>query len=579
MTAALPSATLLVLQPDQPHMRRLLLLIGAVVLAGGGLWYGVGQSRSSAGTEIAWRTAAVERGSIIAAVSATGTINPTATAIVGSQVSGQVLEILADYNSNVKAGDILARLNAEQTRARLDGARADLAQVKAQLEIQKSQIDKVRADIQKLAATRADAMANVKKADATLADAQKTLERQTALNNRQIASEVTLQQARLQSQTQAAVRDQAMAQIRVVDATEQSLAAELRVAQSQLLSIEAQIAQREAMVRQIEVDIRNSEIRSPVDGIVIQRNIELGQTVAASLQAPTLFLVAQDMTKIEIYANVDEADVGRVKDGQEVTFTVTAFPAREFSGKVKTVRLGSQTLQNVVIYTAIIEVPNADLALKPGMTATLRIFTERRENILRISNAALRWRPPGEQPNAAPAQPASVPNPFSAAPSGGPQGRGQGGQAQGRQMLDRIAAELKLDNTQKKELDTIAREVRQSVMAGGAADTPEARRERGRLIATQIGERLKPLLKGEQVALFETWQAERGARNAGTNGVPGRIYTIDAEGKAVLTTVRLGATDGTSTEILSGLAEGQKAIIGGGPRAKSSGFGGGPRIF
>jgi HlyD family secretion protein len=562
-------------------MRRLLMLIGAAALAGGAVWYGVGQSRSSATAEIAWRTATVERGSIIAAVSATGTINPTATAIVGSQVSGQVLEILADYNSNVKAGDILARLNAEQTRAKLDGARADLAQARAQLEIQRSQIDKVRADILKLSATRADAMANVKKADATVADAQKTLERQTALNNRQIASEVVLQQARLQSQTQAAVRDQAMAQIRVVDATEQSLAAELKVSQSQMLSIDAQIAQRDAVVRQIEYDIRNSEIRSPVDGIVIQRNIELGQTVAASLQAPTLFLVAQDMTKIEIYANVDEADVGRVKDGQEVTFTVTAFPAREFSGKVKTVRLGSQTLQNVVIYTAIIEVPNTDLALKPGMTATLRIFTERRENVLRLSNAALRWRPPGEQPNATPAQPAAMPNPFSAAPpAGGPPGGGQGGQGQGRQMLDRIAMELKLDDQQKKDLEAISREVRQTVAAGGAADTPEARRERGRMIATQIADRLQPLMKGEQIALFETWRAERaGARAAGANGVPGRIYLIDAESKSVLTTVRLGATDGTNTEIISGIAEGQKAIIGGGVRAKSSGFGGGPRIF
>jgi HlyD family secretion protein len=562
-------------------MRRLLLLIGAVALAGGAVWYGVGQSRSSATAEIAWRTATVERGSIIAAVSATGTINPTATAIVGSQVSGQVLEILADYNSNVKAGDILARLNAEQTRAKLDGARADLAQARAQLEIQKSQIDKVRADVMKLSATRADAMANVKKADATVADAQKTLERQTALNSRQIASEVTLQQARLQSQTQAAVRDQAMAQIRVVDATEQSLAAELKVSQSQLLSIDAQIAQRDAVVRQIEYDIRNSEIRSPVDGIVIQRNIELGQTVAASLQAPTLFLVAQDMTKIEIYANVDEADVGRVKDGQDVTFTVTAFPAREFSGKVKTVRLGSQTLQNVVIYTAIIEVPNTDLALKPGMTATLRIFTERRENVLRLSNAALRWRPPGEQPNAAPAPPAAMPNPFSAAPpAGGPPSGGQGGQGQGRQMLDRIAMELKLDDQQKKDLEAISREVRQTVAASGAADTPEARRERGRMIATQIADRLQLLMKGDQIALFETWRAERaGARAAGANGVPGRIYLIDAESKSVLTSVRLGATDGTNTEIISGIAEGQKAIIGGGAKVKSSGFGGGPRIF
>jgi HlyD family secretion protein len=330
------------------------------------------------------------------------------------------------------------------------------------------------------------------------------------------------------------------------------------------------------VVRQIEVDLRNSTIRSPVDGIVIQRNIELGQTVAASLQAPTLFLVAQDMSKVEIYANVDEADVGRVNDGQEVTFTVTAFPAREFTGRVKTVRLGSQTLQNVVIYTAVIEVPNVDLALKPGMTATLRIFTERRENVLRVSNAALRWRPAGEQPNTVGAPPAAPQNPFSVAPQAGPPG-GAGGQQQGRQMLERLAMELKLDDGQKQQLEKIAREVRQSVAASGAADTPEARRERGRLIAAQISERLRPLLTGDQVTLLDTWLETRAAR-AGGNGVPGRIYLVGGDGKPVLTNVRLGATDGMMTEILSGATEGQKAIIGGGARVKSSPFGG-PRLF
>jgi HlyD family secretion protein len=558
-------------------MRRIFLILAIAAVGAGGLWYGVSHSRPDASSDPAWRTATVERGSIIAAVSATGTINPTATAIVGSQVSGQVLEIFADFNSNVKAGEVLARLNAEQISARLDAARADLAQARAQIQIQRSQIDKVKADIQKLGATRADALANVAKADALVEDARQTLERQTELNNRQIASQVTLQQAKLQAQTQAAVRDQAMAQIRVVDASEQALAAELKVAESQLLSTDAQIAQREAVVRQIEVDLRNSTIRSPVDGIVIQRNIELGQTVAASLQAPTLFLVAQDMSKVEIYANVDEADVGRVNDGQEVTFTVTAFPAREFTGRVKTVRLGSQTLQNVVIYTAVIEVPNVDMALKPGMTATLRIFTERRENVLRVSNAALRWRPAGEQPNAsAGLPPAAQPNPFSVAPAGGPPGAG-GGQQQGRQMLERIAMDLKLDDGQKKQLESLAREVRQSVAVSGAADTPEARRERGRLIAAQIGERLRPLLSGDQVTLLDTWLETRAAR-AGGNGVPGRIYLVGSDGKPVLATVRLGATDGTMTEVLSGATEGQKAIIGGGARVKSSPFGG-PRLF
>lgn len=558
-------------------MRRLLLVLLLAAAGATGIWYGVGYSRTEPTGEPAWRTAIIDRGPIVAAVSATGTINPTATAIVGSQVSGQVVEIMADYNTEVKAGTVLARLNSEQTRARFDAAQADLNQAKATNQIQKATVEKVKADIERLNATRADAEASGRRADAQLDDAERTLARQQELRRSGIASEVALQQAQTQTLSQRAARDQSRAQIRAVDAQIQSLAAELKVAEAQILSSEAQIAQREAMLRQISVDIRNTEIRSPVDGVVIQRSIELGQTVAASLQAPTLFLVAQDMTKIEIYANVDEADVGRVQDGQEVSFSVTAFPAREFQGRVKTVRLASQNVQNVVIYTAVIEVANRDLALKPGMTATLRIFTERKADVLRVSNAALRWRPAGEAANAAPAQPPAVPNPFGGPPAGG---RGGGGQAQGRQMLERLAAELKLDEAQKRELETIAREARQAAMAGGAAETREARRERGREMAQAIGERLKPLLRPEQIALYEAWTESRAGGRGGANGVPGRIHVIGADGQPAALAVRLGATDGTNTEIIVGAQEGQRAIIGGGAaRPRPSGFGGGPRMF
>jgi HlyD family secretion protein len=244
---------------------------------------------------------------------------------------------------------------------------------------------------------------------------------------------------------------------------------------------------------------------------------------------------------------------------------------------VKTVRLGSQTVQNVVIYTAIIEVENRDLALKPGMTATLRIFTERKENILRISNAALRWRPPGEQPPPAAAVQPAQPNPFSVAPAGGPPGQ-PGGQNAQRQMLERFAVELKLDEAQKKQLDGFAREARQAAAAEGPVETPEARRERGRKVAAAIGERLKPILRADQLPLYEMWIAERAAQRAGSAGVPGRIYLLDADGKPALAQVRLGATDGTNTEIVSGAQEGQKAVIGGGAKAKSGGAGP-PRIF
>jgi HlyD family secretion protein len=558
--------------------RRGIAILAILIVGLGGLAWGsstLWNRRDAAAPS--WRYASVDQGSIVAAVSATGTINPTATAIVGSQVSGQVVEILADFNSVVKANDVLARLNSEQSRARLDAATADLAQTRAQLEIQKAQVEKVKSDIQRSLATRADAVANVQKADATMSDAERTLGRQQQLSQSGIASQVTLQQAQTAVQTQRASRDQARAQVRSVEAQALSIQAELKVAETQLISIEAQIRQREAVLRQIEVDIRNSEIRSPVDGIVIQRNIELGQTVAASLQAPTIFLVAQDLRRIEIYANIDEADIGRVQTGQAVTFNVTAYPAREFSGRIKTVRLGSQTVQNVVIYTAVIDVENTDLALKPGMTATVRILTERRENVLRIANSALRWRPPGSSPNAeAPA----TPNPFQPAVTGGPpggsrgQGGGGGGQGAGQQMMERLAADLKLDSAQQAQVREIAREIRQTAQTGGPVDTPEARRERGRQFWMQLAERVKPVLKPEQVSALDAFIAERrgSGGQAAATGVPARLYRLDEEGKLQAVSVRIGATDGTNTEIISGAQSGDRFIIGGAPRPAAGAF-------
>jgi HlyD family secretion protein len=560
-------------------MRRLLILLVFVGLAVGGWWWAAGDGGSRASTEQTWRTVTVERGSIVAAVNATGTINPTATAIVGSQVSGQVVEVLADFNSRVSAGQVLARLNTEQIRARLDAARADLAQAQALNRIQRATVDKVRADTERAAATRADAMANRAKAEAMLADAEKTLARQSELQSRGIASGVALQQANTARQTMSASRDQADAQIRASDAQRQALDADLKVAEAQILSSEAQIAQREAVVRQIEVDIRNSDVRSPVDGVVVQRNIELGQTVAASLQAPTLFLVAQDLTKVEIYANIDEADVGRVREGMEATFTVTAFPARTFGGRVKTVRLGSQTVQNVVIYTAVIEVENQALDLKPGMTATMRIFTERRENVLRVANAALRWRPPGDAPTAtvtsAPTRPgADAPaNPFEG-PAAGPgqragpgsgQGSGQGGGPRGAQatVLDRLARELDLSADQKEQARAIIRDIRAA--AEGGADMPDARRERQRAFRRQLDERLPAILTEPQRAKLAGLRDVRPSAG-GEAGVPGRIYTLATDGQPAIKTIRLGATDGSFTEVMAGADEGTRAIIGGGPR-------------
>jgi HlyD family secretion protein len=297
----------------------------------------------SKANEPPYKLAAVERGPIISTVASAGTINPITTIIVGSQLSGQIVEILADYNDNVRSGQILARLNSDQIRFKRDAARADLAQARA---------------------TKVMQEAKAEEADLAFA-------RQAKLKPSGAVSEATYDAAR----TAAAV---ARAQLQVTSAT---------------------IEQMEAVLRQVEVDLYNTDIRSPVDGVIIQRSVELGQTVAASLQSPTIFTIADDLRRMEIAASVDETDVGRVRPGQRVTFTVSAYPGREFEGKVKHVRLGSQTVSNVVTYTGIVSIENPNMELLPGMTASLKIVTDTRADALLTPNAALRWKPAGAVPN------------------------------------------------------------------------------------------------------------------------------------------------------------------------------------
>jgi HlyD family secretion protein len=286
-----------------------------------------------------YRLAAIKHGSIISAVTATGVVSPVTTVIVGSQLSGQIVELLADYNDKVGAGQVLARLNSDQTQFRRDAAQADLDQARAMKSMQ----------------------------EAKVAEAELAFERQAKLRPSGAVSDATYDTART-----------------TLDAAK----AELQVAT-------AKIEQMTAVLRQIEVDLHNTEIRSPVNGVIIQRSVELGQTVAASLQSPTLFTIADDLRHMEVAVSVDETDVGRVRPGQRVTFTVSAYPGREFEGTVKNIRLGSQTVSNVVTYTAVVSVANLKNELLPGMTASVKIETDSRADVLLAPNAALRWRPAG----------------------------------------------------------------------------------------------------------------------------------------------------------------------------------------
>jgi HlyD family secretion protein len=547
------------------------VLLGVAVIVAGAIGAGAYLSDSDSGAAASFRTARLDRGPIVSAVNATGSVQPVTTVLVGAEISGRIVELLADFNTKVKAGQTLARLDATQIAARLDSAQAELAAGRAELAIREAQVERTRADILRARAQTADAQAQLVRNEALLVDADRTLERQRDLQARGVAATAALDNAQAQARAQRASRDSARAQIDSATAQQAALAADLRLAEAQVLAARAQLAGREAFVRQVEVDLERADIRSPVDGVVVQRAVELGQTVAASLQAPTLYTVASDLTRIEIYANVDEGDVGRVRAGNEATFTVNAYPGRNFQGRVKNVRLGSQTIQNVVIYTAVIEAENPDLALMPGMTVNLRIVNERREDVLRAPAAALRWRPAGSA--------AGTPeggNPFQAIME-----RGM------REFADQIKSEVKPTADQQRQIDAILAEMRAQLERVGASDLPpEQRRQRFVALRQQAGERIAGLLTQEQRPAFDAIRRRAAQqRQQGGEGVAGRVWVVGANGQPEAVPVRLGASDGNFTEILAGpLQAGREVIVGGGPRTAAPGVAPsagpfGPRMF
>ena len=541
-------------------MRRWLiaLLVVAAAAAIGGRYF---LDFSANTAENAYRLARVDRGSILASVNSTGTINPVTTVIVSSQLSGQVVEILADYNSEVKAEQVVARLNSDQIRARLDAASAELEQSRAQRLVTEAQIDRAGSEIERAKSIEADAKAQIDRAEALLADAERILQRQTELQSRGFAATAALDTARAQRDSQRAAAAQARAALSGALAQQKTLAADQKMAQAQLATVGAQILQREAVVRQIGVDLRNTDIRSPVSGVVIQRNIELGQTVAASLQAPTLFLIADDLRRMEISANVDEADVGTVHEGQRASFTVNAFPGRMFEGRVKQVRLGSQTVQNVVIYTAIISVENPRHELKPGMTANLRIETERRDDVLRVPNAALRWRPPTPQPDANQPSPLAV----ESAPRGG--NEAAGGRRAMQEYVAAIRSELDLSSDQRGKLDALLAEQRRGL--GGLASEPDAAVRRAKFVEMRRGleASVAELLTPEQQVKFRAIADRFSPAGAAREGQAGRVYVVGSDGKPQQVALRVGATDGGVTEVMAGALEtGREVIVAGGPR-------------
>ncbi|MDO8959245.1 MAG: efflux RND transporter periplasmic adaptor subunit [Rhodocyclaceae bacterium] len=336
-------------------MKRRRLLIPAIfvaTLAGG---YAAYQYFVAPADNPSYKFAAVERGPITASVSATGTLSPVVAVQVSSQISGQIREILVDFNSPVKAGQLLAQLAPETYEHRLHQAEADLEAARATVAVQQAELYRARVN---------------------LTEAERDHARKKTLVDKNFISPAELDKAQT-------VLEAARATVRVVEAQAQNSA--------------ALVKQRLAQLGQARVDLGRTEIRAPADGIVIKRSIEPGQTVAASLQAPEMFVIARNLADLRVETAIDEADVGRLKVGQEATFTVDAFPGKRFKGAVTQVRKSAQVVSNVVSYTVIIDAANPELILLPGMTANVRIITAQKDSVLKIANAALRFRPPDDE--------------------------------------------------------------------------------------------------------------------------------------------------------------------------------------
>jgi HlyD family secretion protein len=496
--------------------RRNLLKIGVVVgllvalLGAAWLWHHHAQASGTGG----YRTARVDRGDIRVAISATGTLSAISTVDVGSQISGQVTAVLADFNDHVSKGQVLARIDPSTYQAQIAQG----------------------------AAAVGSARANLASAQAALRNAEADYARKSQLAQQQLVARSDADLAR-------AARDQARAQVN---------------------AMQAQITQQQASTETAQLNLQRTVIRSPVDGVVLTRTIEPGQTVAASLQAPVLFQIAEDLSKMEIVLAIDEADIGQVKAGQNVSFTVDAFADKQYRGVVQQVRLSATNTNNVITYPVVVSVDNGDRTLLPGMTANAEIEINMQKDVLRVPNAALRFKPE-DADSAADTAPAAA---------------SRGGSAGVTDELPKLAQSLQLDASQRAAFDAALTAMRERAAArrkpapnadsgnnagaslfgrgggqrragGGAGSSSNQGAMRQRML-----ERLNQQFAAFRATLAPAQQQQWDAAVASlASARRAPIYLLVA-GKPQQVMVRVGASDGTNTEVAGNVREGDQVIVG-----------------
>jgi HlyD family secretion protein len=342
---------------------------------------------------ITYETVSVERGSIQAKVTATGNLNAVVDVLVSSQVSGNIKALYADWNSKVKKGQLVALIDPELFQAQVDQASATFRSAHAATITAQAQLEKARSDLSAANASEKNAEAIAAKDLANQTNAKAQWERAQVLLREQIIAQQDYDTAKANYDASQAQLTADQAQIDAAKQNIQSAQASIQVAQSQLETARAQERQAQATLQQAQINLDHTRIMAPVDGTVIARRMDVGQTVASTLNPPTIFEIAQDLTKMQVDTNVAEADVGNVAKGQQVTFIVDSYPGSTFRGVVADVRKAPIITQNVITYDVVVTVDNSDLKLFPGMTANVTIFTAKLDNTLKVPNSVLRFRP------------------------------------------------------------------------------------------------------------------------------------------------------------------------------------------
>jgi HlyD family secretion protein len=348
-----------------------------------------------------FRYASIQRGSIEQTITVTGALQPVKTIEVGSQLSGQISKVYVDFNDNVRKDQALAQIDPRSFAAKVDEAKAAIEMARANVDLELAKLDRAMIDLDNAKGSKAVLAAKLESAQAVKASAQRTLQRKLALQSQNVVATTTVEDAQTDFTARLAQEREAEVLVTLNTYAVEGATADVRRIEAEFKQARTAVPEKEAILRAAEADLDRTIIRSPIDGVIVGRFINEGQTLAVGLEARTAFLVAHRLEDMEIHAQVDEADIGRIAAGQRAHFTVDSYSDRRFEATVRQVRKAPQTQQHVVTYTVVLSTSNLDGALLPGMTALVKIVVDHQDGVLKVPVAALRFQPNGTRPSEA----------------------------------------------------------------------------------------------------------------------------------------------------------------------------------